>query len=89
MDERESPPDSDDFGGIGRRGTVAVLIVAALTHPWQTIRELLAAIRPLAARAGRIALAPAGLLATIVLSRRADRRPTFEDHLRSRSDDDS
>jgi len=89
MSGRKAPADSDDFTGIGRGGAAVVLVVAALASPWQALRELLAAIRRLAGRAGRLVLAPFGLLAAIVVARRTDRRPTFDDYLRRGSDGDA
>jgi hypothetical protein len=83
----EKAHSDDEFAGISRRGAAFVLIVATLGHPWQALRELLAAVRHLAGRAGRLLLAPAGFIAAIVLTRRQD-RPTFEDYLHSRSERD-
>ncbi|GAB3160435.1 hypothetical protein [Microbispora hainanensis] len=77
----------DDFSGIGLGGMVLLLTVMALRHPWQALKELLR----LADRLGRWALghalAPAALVVAIVLSRRRDRRPTFEDYLHGRDED--
>ncbi|MEV4364076.1 hypothetical protein [Nonomuraea sp. NPDC049625] len=73
--------DSDDFGGIGFGRMAAVLAVVALGRPWETLKELFGLIRRLGRRVLRLVLAPFRLVALIVWSRTADRRPTFEDHL--------
>ncbi len=82
--ERDDP---DDFSGISLGGAAFMLTVMALRHPWQSLKELLMVIRRLGGRALRLAMAPAGLMAAIVLSRRRDRRPTFEDYLHGRDEE--
>lgn len=82
--ERDDP---DDFSGISLGGAAFMLTVMALRHPWQSLKELLTVVRRLGRRALRLAMAPAGLMAAIVLSRRRDRRPTFEDYLHGRDEE--
>ncbi|WP_214109277.1 hypothetical protein [Acrocarpospora catenulata] len=73
--------DPDDFSGIGLGRVAFILTVMALRHPWQTLKELLMVVRRLGRRALRLAMASVKLVAVIMLSRRRDRRPTFEDYL--------
>ncbi|WP_157545581.1 hypothetical protein [Microtetraspora fusca] len=73
--------DPDDFSGISLGGMSFILTVMALRHPWQSLKELLRVVRRLGRWALRLAMVPAALVAAIVLSRRRDRRPTFEDYL--------
>ena len=82
--ERDDP---DDFGGIGFGGMTFILIVVALGRPWETLKELFRLIRRLGRRVLRLVLAPFRLATLIVWSRTADRRPTFEDHLRGVDED--
>ncbi|MGW4957985.1 hypothetical protein ACWEPL_12235 [Nonomuraea sp. NPDC004186] len=79
--------DSDDFGGIGFGRMAFLLAVVALGRPWETLKELFGLIRRLGRRVLRLVLAPFRLVALIVWSRTADRRPTFEDHLRGEDRD--
>ncbi|MCC5579594.1 hypothetical protein IMZ11_28590 [Microtetraspora sp. AC03309] len=79
--------DPDDFSGISLGGMAFILTVMALRHPWQSLKELLRVVRRLGRSALRLAMAPAALVAAIVLSRRRDRRPTFEDHLHGRDEE--
>jgi hypothetical protein len=82
--ERDDP---DDFGGIGFGRMILILAVVALGRPWETLKELFRLIRRLGRRVLRLVLAPFRLVALIVWSRRADRRPTFEDHLHGVDED--
>ncbi|MBL7549228.1 hypothetical protein I6A60_15230 [Frankia sp. AgB1.9] len=81
MTKEKARPESDDFGGMSRGGAAFLVAVVALGHPWQALRELFTALRRLARRTSRLAMAPAALVAAVLWSRQRDRRPTFEDYL--------
>jgi hypothetical protein len=85
--EEKSRPESDDFGGMSRGGAAFLLAVVALGHPWQALRELFTALRGLARRTSRLVMAPAALVAAVLWSRKRDRRPTFEDYLHRRREE--
>ncbi|GLX02683.1 hypothetical protein [Microtetraspora sp. NBRC 16547] len=87
MTKEKGRDDPDDFSGISLGGVAFMLTVIALRHPWQTLKELLKVVRRLGRRALRLAMVPAALVAAIVLSRRRDRRPTFEDYLHGRDEE--
>lgn len=88
MAKKQPGAESDDFGGMSRSGAVVLLTAVALRHPWQALTELLAASRRLGHRPLGLAMTPAALVAATLWSRRQDRRPSFEDYLRSRGDDE-
>lgn len=85
--KKKERDDPDDFGGIGCGGMVFTLAVVALGRPREMLKELVGLIRRLGRRVLRLVLAPFRLAALIVWSRLADRRPTFEDHLRGAGED--
>ncbi|WP_431919484.1 hypothetical protein [Nonomuraea jabiensis] len=82
--ERDDP---DDFGGISFGRMAFILVVMALGHPWETLKELFRLIRRLGRRVLRLVLVPFRLAMLVVWSRTADRRPTFEDHLHGDDED--
>jgi len=84
---RKRERDDDDFAGIGLGGMALLLTAMALRHPWQALKELLKVARRLGRWALGRAMAPVALVVVIVLSRRRDRRPTFEDYLHGRDED--
>ncbi|XVQ83924.1 hypothetical protein ACQP2K_34650 [Microbispora siamensis] len=81
MTKEKERDDPDDFSGISLRGMAFILTVMALRHPWQSLKELLMVVRRLGRWALRLVMVPVARVAVIVLSRRRDRRPTFEDCL--------
>lgn len=84
---RKRERDDDDFAGIGLGGMALLLTVMALRHPWQALKELLRVIGRLGRWALGRAMAPVAVVVVIVLSRRRNRRPTFEDYLHGRDEE--
>ncbi|WP_433420324.1 hypothetical protein ACQP1V_07820 [Microtetraspora malaysiensis] len=88
MTREKGRDDPDDFSGIGFGGLALMLTVMVLSHPWQSLKELLRVVRRLGRRGAlRLAMVPAALVAAIVLWRQRDRRPTFEDYLHGRDEE--
>ncbi|WP_433222966.1 hypothetical protein [Microtetraspora malaysiensis] len=80
--------DPDDFSGIGLGGLALMLTVIVLSHPWQSLKELLSVVRRLGRRLALwLAMAPVALVAIIVLWCQRDRHPTFEDYLHGRDEE--
>ncbi|WP_157570251.1 hypothetical protein [Microtetraspora malaysiensis] len=85
--------DPDDFSGIGLGGLALMLTFIVLSHPWQSLKELLRVVRRLGRWALRLAMVPVALVATIVLVAaielwcQRDRHPTFEDYLHGRDEE--
>jgi hypothetical protein len=80
----------DDFAGISRMGAAFLVTVAALAHPWQTLKELLPVVR----RLGRLGLEAAlklplvlFVLVRVRLWSRRNQGPTFEDYLHGFGED--
>lgn len=85
--KRPDGPD-DDLGGLGVGGAALILILMAVAHPWQTVKELLPLARWLGRRALRFAQAPFRLLAAIFWLRWMERRPSFDEFLHRHDEDD-
>ncbi|PZG14324.1 hypothetical protein [Nonomuraea aridisoli] len=79
--------DSDDFGGMSLASMVLMLALVALSRPWETLKHLFKLVLWLGRRLLRLVLFPFRWAALVVWSRRADRRPTFEDFLHGDEED--
>jgi hypothetical protein len=79
----------DDFAGISRSGAAFLVTVAALAHPWRTLKELLPVVRR-PARLGldalKLPLVPFVGVRVWLWSRR-NQGPTFEDYLHGSGED--
>jgi hypothetical protein len=85
--KKKERDDSDDFGGMSLASMVLMLALVALSRPWEALKGLFKLVRWLGRRLLELLLSPFRWAALVVWSRRADRRPTFEDFLHGDEED--